>query len=62
MKKHGIDVVAHDGDPYPTANSDDVYRYVKSVGKFVPTQRTDGISTSDIINRLVRVVYEFFAC
>nr|ACU17963.1 unknown [Glycine max] len=32
----------------------DVYEYVKSVGKFKETRRTDGISTSDIIMRIIK--------
>ncbi|BFG28476.1 hypothetical protein CerSpe_147500 [Prunus speciosa] len=32
----------------------DVYDFVKSVGKFKETKRTDGISTSDIIMRIVK--------
>ncbi|GFY97868.1 phosphorylcholine cytidylyltransferase [Actinidia rufa] len=32
----------------------DVYEFVKAVGKFKETKRTDGISTSDIIMRIVK--------
>ncbi|CAF3762241.1 unnamed protein product [Rotaria sp. Silwood1] len=49
-----IDFVAHDGLPYVTEASDDVYQHVKELGIFAATQRTEGVSTSDIICRIVR--------
>nr|XP_040026989.1 choline-phosphate cytidylyltransferase A [Gasterosteus aculeatus aculeatus]XP_040026990.1 choline-phosphate cytidylyltransferase A [Gasterosteus aculeatus aculeatus] len=52
--KHRIDFVAHDDIPYSSAGSDDVYKHIKDAGMFAPTQRTEGISTSDIITRIVR--------
>lgn len=33
--------------------SSDVYAYAKSVGKFLPTRRTSGISTSELLSRIV---------
>lgn len=54
IAKHDIDYVAHDDLPYQSANHDDVYAYCKEAGKFLPTQRTDGVSTSDIITRIVK--------
>lgn len=52
-----IDFVCHDALPYGDASgqssSGDVYAHLKRQGRFVETQRTDGISTSDIITRLV---------
>uniref|UniRef100_A0A8I3Q4S3 choline-phosphate cytidylyltransferase n=1 Tax=Canis lupus familiaris TaxID=9615 RepID=A0A8I3Q4S3_CANLF len=54
LEKHKIDFVAHDDIPYSSAGSDDVYKHIKEAGMFVPTQRTEGISTSDIITRIVR--------
>ena len=57
MDKHQIDFVAHDEAPYADASGqsgNDVYAFVKSQGRFVSTQRTEGISTSDIINRIVK--------
>ncbi|TRY53964.1 hypothetical protein DNTS_029806 [Danionella cerebrum] len=43
LTKHRIDFVAHDDIPYSSADR-----------MFAPTQRTEGISTSDIITRIVR--------
>lgn len=50
---HSIDFVAHDPAPYYGADGKDVYAFVKARGMFLPTRRTDGISTSDIILRIV---------
>ncbi|NP_001281132.1 choline-phosphate cytidylyltransferase A [Cynoglossus semilaevis] len=54
LAKHRIDFVAHDDIPYSSAGSDDVYKHIKEAGMFAPTQRTEGISTSGIITRIVR--------
>lgn len=54
LKKHKIDYVAHDDEPYVSAESDDVYKPIKQQGMFLSTQRTEGISTSDIITKIIR--------
>ncbi|KAF7831604.1 choline-phosphate cytidylyltransferase 2-like [Senna tora] len=56
LDKHKIDFVAHDSLPYADASGagNDVYEFVKSIGKFKETKRTEGISTSDIIMRIVK--------
>ena len=54
LRKHKIDFVAHDDIPYQSAGTDDVYKFVKQRGKFIATQRTACISTSDLITRIVR--------
>merc|ERR1719410_3022170 len=52
---HKIDFVAHDDAPYTLGTAaDDVYDFVKKRGMFVATQRTEGVSTSDIVARIVR--------
>ncbi|KAH9916199.1 uncharacterized protein B0H18DRAFT_1038780 [Fomitopsis serialis] len=53
LQKHQIDYVAHDEDPYVSAGIDDVYGYCKSQGKFIPTRRTPGVSTSELLERIV---------
>ncbi|KAI2648946.1 Choline-phosphate cytidylyltransferase B [Labeo rohita] len=53
LEKHKIDFVAHDDIPYSSAGSEDVYKHIKEAGMFVPTKRTEGISTSDLITRIV---------
>ncbi|XP_057850156.1 choline-phosphate cytidylyltransferase 2 isoform X3 [Cryptomeria japonica] len=56
IEKYQIDYVAHDALPYADASGSgkDVYAYVKSIGKFKETKRTEGISTSDIIMRILK--------
>lgn len=54
LTKHRIDYVAHDDLPYASADSDDIYKPMKEKGMFLVTQRTDGISTSDIITKIIR--------
>ncbi|BFZ56129.1 choline-phosphate cytidylyltransferase [Savitreella phatthalungensis] len=54
VAEHKIDYVAHDDLPYAGAGSDDIYQPLKDMGKFWPTDRTEGVSTSDIITRILR--------
>lgn len=54
LVKHEIDYVAHDAIPYISAGVDDVYAFVKNAGRFIPTNRTEGVSTSELITRIVR--------
>jgi len=59
IDQQNIDYVAHDGDPYPSGNAGDIYDFIKKQGKFIATQRTEGISTTDLINRIVKRYNEF---
>lgn len=56
IDKHKIDYVAHDALPYADTSGagNDVYEFVKAIGKFKETKRTEGISTSDIIMRIIK--------
>lgn len=54
LKKHNIHYVAHDDIPYGSVGVEDIYKEIKEAGKFKATQRTDGISTSDIILRIIK--------
>ena len=56
LDAHDIDYVAHDALPYAdaTGQNDDVYGPVKRMGRFKETQRTDGVSTSDLILRIIK--------
>ncbi|RUS27020.1 cytidylyltransferase-domain-containing protein, partial [Jimgerdemannia flammicorona] len=54
IDQHKVDYVAHDDIPYASTESNDVYAFVKAQGRFLPTRRTDGVSTSDLITRIVR--------
>ncbi|KZT23019.1 hypothetical protein NEOLEDRAFT_1137119 [Neolentinus lepideus HHB14362 ss-1] len=53
LEEHQIDYVAHDEEPYAYASGEDVYEGVKRLGKFIPTRRTPGISTSALLERIV---------
>jgi len=59
LDKHNIDYVAHDGLPYASGDDSDIYDFVKKQGRFIATQRTEGISTTDLINRIVKRYNEF---
>ena len=49
-----IDFVAHDDIPYTTGSATDVYAHIKARGMFVTTERTEGVSTSDVVSRIVK--------
>jgi len=55
LETHKIDYVAHDELPYEGSQpgQSDIYRFVKDLGKFLPTRRTDGVSTSELLQRIV---------
>lgn len=61
LDKHQIDYVAHDALPYADASGagKDVYEYVRSIGKFKETKRTEGVSTSDLIMRIIKDYNEY---
>jgi len=54
IEKHSIDFVAHGEDIILDEYGVDIYKFVKDQGKYKTIKRTDGISTSDIILRIVK--------
>ncbi|KAJ4323954.1 choline-phosphate cytidylyltransferase [Neodidymelliopsis sp. IMI 364377] len=54
LEKHKIDYVAHDDLPYGADEGDDIYGPIKQKGMFLVTQRTEGLSTTGIITKIVR--------
>ncbi|KAN0066524.1 choline-phosphate cytidylyltransferase [Thecaphora frezii] len=50
-----IDYVAHDELPYEGKGMEDVYGFVKKQGRFLPTRRTEGVSTSELLGRVIEV-------
>ena len=54
LEKHKIDYVAHDDIPYGANEGDDIYKPIKEKGMFLVTQRTEGVSTTGIITKIVR--------
>ncbi|KAK8805684.1 hypothetical protein WA158_002340 [Blastocystis sp. Blastoise] len=53
LNKHNIDFICHDALPYAGDGVDDVYKSIKEAGRFLATQRTEGVSTTELINRIV---------
>ncbi|XP_017862666.1 PREDICTED: choline-phosphate cytidylyltransferase A isoform X2 [Drosophila arizonae] len=54
IAENKIDFVAHDDIPYVHDGLDDIYGPLKARGMFVATERTEGVSTSDIVARIVK--------
>lgn len=46
--------MAHDDIPYFTDDGSDLYQKLKDRGMFAATERTEGVSTSDIVARIVK--------
>lgn len=49
-----IDYVMHDEEPYKTAQGDDAYAEAKRLGKFKATKRTEGVSTTDVVGKILK--------
>ncbi|KAL8759855.1 MAG: hypothetical protein Q9184_003508 [Pyrenodesmia sp. 2 TL-2023] len=61
LAEHRIDYVAHDDLPYGADEGDDIYAPIKKQGKFLVTQRTEGVSTTGIITKIVRDYEQYIA-
>lgn len=61
LEDHKIDYVAHDDLPYVADEGDDIYKPIKEAGKFLVTQRTEGVSTTGIITKIVRDYEKYIA-
>ncbi|KAL8874183.1 MAG: hypothetical protein Q9174_000449 [Haloplaca sp. 1 TL-2023] len=61
LEEHEIDYVAHDDLPYGADEGDDIYAPIKKQGKFLVTQRTEGVSTTGIITKIVRDYEKYIA-
>lgn len=61
LDKHKIDYVAHDDLPYGADEGDDIYKPIKERGMFLVTQRTEGVSTTGIITKIVRDYEQYIA-
>jgi len=57
IEKYNIDYVVHGDDPC-ILNGVDLYANVKKAGRFLSIPRTEGVSTTDIIGRLLRMTSE----
>jgi len=54
IRSRNIHYVAHDDLPYVGVVQGDIYYDIKAAGHFRATQRTEGISTSDVILRIIK--------
>ncbi|KAI4207625.1 MAG: hypothetical protein LQ346_000432 [Caloplaca aetnensis] len=61
LAQYKIDYVAHDDLPYGADEGDDIYAPIKKQGKFLVTQRTEGVSTTGIITKIVRDYEQYIA-
>lgn len=61
LEEHKLDYVAHDDIPYGADEGDDIYKAIKEQGKFLVTQRTEGVSTTGIITKIVRDYEQYIA-
>ncbi|KAF4551672.1 Cytidylyltransferase-like protein 2 [Elsinoe fawcettii] len=61
LTQHNLDYVAHDDIPYGAAEGDDIYLPIKKSGQFLVTQRTEGVSTTGIITKIVRDYESYIA-
>jgi len=59
FEKYNIHYIAHDPLPYKCGDIDDVYGKFKDSGRFIATRRTEGISTTDLIVRIIKDYDEY---
>jgi len=53
LEEHGIDFCAHGDDLVTSADGEDTYHKVKAAGKFRVFKRTEGVSTTDLVGRML---------
>lgn len=54
MDSIGAHYCAHDKEPYPFGDIKDVYQGIKEANRFIATTRTEGISTTDVIGKVLK--------
>ena len=53
ISHYGCHYVVHGDDITSDSNGDDCYRFVKAAGRFLVVKRTPGISTTDLVGRML---------
>lgn len=51
--KHRIDYIVHGDDPCLLPDGTDAYAHAKKLGRYIMVKRTEGISTTDIVGRML---------
>ena len=59
LDEYQIDVVVHGDDNSFDENGNDAYAFIKSIGKYQELPRTDNISTTDLITRILKDYHGF---
>jgi len=54
LDAHEIDVVVHGDDNSFDENGNDAYAFIKNIGKYREVPRTENISTTDLITRILK--------
>lgn len=58
VAEHNIDYIVHGDDPCITADGKDAYAYAKAIGRYKQIKRTEGVSTTDIVGRMLLMTRE----
>lgn len=58
LEEYGCDFCVHGDDITTTADGQDTYGIVKAAGKYVECKRTQGVSTTDLVGRMLLVTRE----
>ena len=53
LDKYNVDFAVHGDDLVTTATGEDTYKYVKEAGRFKFISRTRGVSTTDLVGRML---------
>lgn len=53
IHKHGVDLIVHGDDPCLAADGGDAYAAVKRAGRFRTVKRTEGVSSTDVVGRML---------